>query len=165
LFDDATMMPSHAIQRSIVWLGATVLVAFLKKPDGANLLAVRADAFGWLGFSLLVVGLAFHFWSNASLARGETESARGSNLLVVSGPFRYVRNPIYLAGIPLLVGTCFLYSTLSGADLAAAFVLMAFFHLRVVRFEEPALRRRFGQSYDEYFRRVPRWIPGVATIR
>jgi protein-S-isoprenylcysteine O-methyltransferase Ste14 len=124
---------------------------------------VRADAFGWLGGSLLVAGLAFHFWSNLSLARGETESAGDSNMLVVRGPYRYVRNPIYLSGIPLLAGTCFLYSTLSSADLAAALVLMAFFHLRVVRFEEPALRRRFGQRYDEYCRRVPRWVPGVAT--
>jgi protein-S-isoprenylcysteine O-methyltransferase Ste14 len=152
-----------AIQRSVVWLGATVWVAYLKKPDKANLLAVRADAFGWLGGSLLVAGLALHFWSNVSLARGETESAGSSSVLVVRGPYWYVRNPIYLAGIPLLVGTCFLYSTLSSADLVAALVLMVFFHLRVVRFEEPALRRRFGQRYDEYCRRVPRWIPGVAN--
>jgi protein-S-isoprenylcysteine O-methyltransferase Ste14 len=147
-----------AIQRSVVWLGATAWVAYLKKPAGANLRTVRADSFGWIGGSLLIAGLAFHFWSNVSLARGEMESAGGSNGLVVRGPYRYVRNPIYLAGIPLLVGACFLYSTLSKADLAAALVLMAFFHLRVVRFEEPALRRRFGQSYDEYCRRVPRWM-------
>jgi hypothetical protein len=57
----------NAALRSLVWLGATVLLAFLKKPDGANFAAVRAGDGGWLGIGLLVAGLALHFWSNVSL--------------------------------------------------------------------------------------------------
>ena len=61
----------NAALRSIVWLGAVAWLAYLKKPDGGSILAVRADAIGWLGAGLLVAGLAFHIWSNVSLARGE----------------------------------------------------------------------------------------------
>jgi len=44
-------------------------------------------------------------------------------------------------------------------DLVLPVILLVFFHLRVVRDEEPALRRRFGLRYEEYRGRVPRWFP------
>lgn len=146
--------------RSFVWLGGAAWLAYLKKPDGESILAVRDDPIGWLGGGLLAAGLAFHLWSNVTLARGESQVGAA---LVVKGPYQYVRNPIYLAGIPLLLGTYLLYSKWKSADLVAALVLLTFFHVRVVRFEEPALRRRFGTTYEEYCRRVPRWIPRLAT--
>ena len=149
----------NAALRSIVWLGAVAWLAYLKKPDGGSILAVRADAIGWLGAGLLVAGLAFHIWSNVSLARGEDAGGPAPTQLVVVGPYRYVRNPIYLAGVPLLLGTYLLYTTSRLADAVAAVVLLAFFHLLVVHSEEPALRRRLGVAYEEYCRRVPRWIP------
>jgi len=149
----------HAVLRSLVWLGAAVILACLKKPEGASLAALRGDSIGWLGGGLVTVGLALHAWSNMTLARGERASGRGGVKLVTDGPYAFVRNPLYLAGIPLLLGTCWLYSAVTGPDLLGGLVLLAFFHLRVVRGEEPALRRRFGQSYDEYCRRVPRWLP------
>jgi protein-S-isoprenylcysteine O-methyltransferase Ste14 len=140
-------------------------LAYLKKPDGASLLAVRTDAIGWLGGGVFLAGLAFHVWSNVSLARGERQgSAEASASLVTDGPFRYVRNPIYVAGITLLLGVGLLYSTWSAVDLVLPLLLLVFFHLRVVRAEEPALRRRFGSKYEEYCRRVPRWFP-VPTSR
>lgn len=153
----------NAALRSIVWLGAAAWLAYLKKPDGGGVLAVRADAIGLVGGVLLVGGLAFHLWSNVSLAQGEDDTGAAPTALVVMGPYQYVRNPIYLAGIPLLLGTYLLYSKWSSADLVPAVVLLVFFYLRVVRSEEPALRKRFGIAYEEYCRRVPRWIPRLAT--
>ena len=150
--------------RSIVWLGSVAWLAYLKKPDGGSVLAVRGDAIGWLGAGLLAAGLAFHVWSNVSLARGEDAGGSAPTHLVVAGPYQYVRNPIYLAGVPLLLGTYLLYTTWRRADAVAAVVLLVFFHLRVVHFEEPALRRRFGVAYEEYCRRVPRWIPRLAAV-
>jgi len=152
----------NAVLRSLVWLGATVLLAFLKKPDGANFSAVRAGFAGWLCIGLLVAGLALHFWSNVSLTQGEYETRRGSDTLVAYGPYRFVRHPIYLAGIPLLLGAGLLYSPLVKADLVGGLVLLVYFHIRVVRAEEPALRRRFGPRYEEYCRRVPRWLPRLS---
>jgi protein-S-isoprenylcysteine O-methyltransferase Ste14 len=149
----------HAVSRSIVWLGGAGCLAYVKTPDGVSFLAVRPDAVGWLGGGIALAGLASHVWSNVTLARGERRSAAGESALVADGPFRYVRNPIYVAGIALMLGVGLLYPGWSVVDLVLPLILLVFFHLRVVRFEEPALRQRFGRNYDEYCRRVPRWLP------
>jgi len=154
----------HAALRSVVWLGGAACLAYLKKPDGSSILAVRADAIGWLGGGIFLAGLALHVWSNAILARGERYRSEEANALVTDGPFRYVRNPIYLAGITLLLGVDLLYYPWNGLGLMAPAFLLAFFHLRVVRVEEPLLRRRFGARYGEYCRRVPRWIPVPGSL-
>ena len=76
---------------------------------------------------------------------------------VAVGPYRRVRNPMYLGGLMLLLGLgCYLRS---GAIVvfAGAWVLLA--HLFVIGYEEPALRRRFGAAYEAYCRNVRRWIP------
>jgi protein-S-isoprenylcysteine O-methyltransferase Ste14 len=150
---------ASAASRSLVWLGGVAALAYIKKPEGATLLAVRGDAIGWLGAGIVLTGLAGHVWSNASLARGEVQQGQAANALVTDGPFRYVRNPIYVAGITLMLGVGLLYAPWRAADLAVPLLLLAFFHVRVRRFEEPGLRRRFGPAYDEYCRRVPRWVP------
>jgi protein-S-isoprenylcysteine O-methyltransferase Ste14 len=145
-----------AAGRSVVWLGAAAWLAYLKG------FAIRSDAFAWVGSVLLVGGLLFHLWSNVNLARADRKPNVAPGALAVSGPYHYVRNPIYLAGFLLLLGTYVLFFKWNRADAMAAVILAAFFHLRVVRSEEPALRRRFGIAYDEYCRRVPRWIPRLA---
>ena len=151
----------NAVLRSVIWLGAAGGLAYFKKPDGASLLAVRTDTIGWLGGGIVLAGLAFHFWSNVTLARGERPGA--ARTPVTDGPFRYVRNPIYLAGIALLLGVGLLYPTWRAVDLALPTVLFVYFHLSVVWVEEPALRRFFSSTYDEYCKRVPRWLPSVST--
>ena len=87
-------------------------------------------------------------------------SARGqAATLAVTGPYRFVRNPIYLAGITLLAGIGLLYGPWHADDLVLPVVLFVFFHLAVLRVEEPALRSQFGGSYGAYCRRVvpPPW--------
>ena len=144
--------------RSVIWLGAAGGLAYFKKPDGASLLAVRTDALGWLGGLIVLAGLASHFWSSLTLARGERPGA-AANTPVTDGPFRYIRNPIYLAGITLLLGVGWLYATWRPVDLALPLLLFGYFHVSVVWVEEPALQRQFGATYTEYCGRVPRWLP------
>src|SRR5262245_52465618 len=148
----------NAALRSVIWLGAAVGYAYFKKPDGASLLAVRTDAIGWLGGGVVFASLILHFWSTATLARGERQEGAASTP-VTDGPFRYVRNPIYLAGITLLLGVGLLYSPWRAMDLGLPLLLLVYFHVAVVRVEEPELRQRFGAKYEEYCERVPRWIP------
>jgi len=77
--------------------------------------------------------------------------------LVVGGPFQRVRNPGYVAVIALVLGQALLFGSLT---VAVYTLLVALgFHLFVVLYEEPTLRRRFGAEYEDYCRRVPRWIP------
>jgi len=146
----------NAALRSVIWLGIAVGLAYVKKPDGASLLAVRTDAIGWLGGGIVLAGLALHFWSSATHWRGERQEVATP---VTDGPFRYVRNPIYLAGITLLLGVGLLYSPWRAVDLGVPLLLLLYFHVAVVRVEEPELRRRFSAKYEEYCERVPRWLP------
>ena len=156
------MAPSfwiNAALRSVIWFGLTAGLAFIKKPRGASLFAVRTDGFVWLGGGLLFAGMALHLWSTVRLAQGERRGVAEASALVSDGPFGYVRNPIYLAGIALLLGVSVLYPSWRATDLILPLVLLVYFHVAVVRVEEPALRRRLGKDYDEYCERVPRWLP------
>ncbi|MBI4517547.1 MAG: isoprenylcysteine carboxylmethyltransferase family protein [Deltaproteobacteria bacterium] len=77
--------------------------------------------------------------------------------LVVAGVYRYVRNPMYIGVLAMIVGQgVFLASVV--VLLYAAGVALAF-HLFVVLYEEPALRRKFGDNYRAYCKQVPRWLP------
>jgi protein-S-isoprenylcysteine O-methyltransferase Ste14 len=148
----------NAALRSVIWLGAAVGLAYFKKPDGGSLLAVRTDAPGWVAGGIVLAGLALHVWSTATLARGERQGA-AARTPVTDGPFRYVRNPIYIAGLALLLGVGLLYPPWRAMDIGLPLLLLLYFHMAVVRVEEPELRRRFGSTYEEYRERVPRWLP------
>lgn len=151
-----------AIYRSLFWFGTAAWLVYLRKPDGASVLSVRPGAIGWLGGVLVLIGTAAHLWANVSLARGERRGEAAPMVLILEGPYRYVRNPIYLSGVPLLFGTHLLYSRFHLVDVFAAIAVMALFHLMVVASEEPALRARYGSAYAEYCGKVPRWIPRLA---
>lgn len=79
---------------------------------------------------------------------------------VVSGPYRWSRNPIAACLLGSLLG---LAIACSSTGVFVYFLLSALLaHVQVVRLEEPLLRKRFGRSYEEYLRRVPRWMPGLS---
>jgi protein-S-isoprenylcysteine O-methyltransferase Ste14 len=77
--------------------------------------------------------------------------------LVVTGPYRYVRNPMYAGDVLVLLGESLLFGM--SALLAYTLVMLGVFHLFVVWYEEPNLRRQFGTAYEAYREAVPRWIP------
>ncbi len=76
--------------------------------------------------------------------------------LVRGGLYRYSRNPMYVGVLAVLVGEAILYA--STALAAYGLAVFGFFYLIVTRFEEPHLRRRDGESFEQYRREVPRWI-------
>jgi protein-S-isoprenylcysteine O-methyltransferase Ste14 len=73
------------------------------------------------------------------------------------GPYKLVRNPMYLGGGTMLIGFALLLQSLSMVLFSLVWFLLA--HLFVVYVEEPGLERRFGQSYLEYRSSVNRWLP------
>ena len=76
---------------------------------------------------------------------------------VATGPYAYVRNPMYLGGFILLTGFGLYHTSISIVILSV--LLIAPFHLFVVFVEEPSLEKLFGASYEEYRKRVNRWMP------
>ena len=77
--------------------------------------------------------------------------------LVVKGFYRYVRNPMYLAVVSLILGQALLLGDLH--ILAYATLAWLVMHLFVRSYEEPTLRKSFGAEYDIFCAHVPRWIP------
>jgi protein-S-isoprenylcysteine O-methyltransferase Ste14 len=114
----------------------------------------------WYAGPLIAIGAALYFWCLwlfAVVGRGTPGPWDAPRRFVAVGPYRWVRNPIYIAALLVVVGEAWLF--LSLRLLAYAGVLAICFHLFVIGYEEPTLRRRFEETYAEYRRAVPRWIP------
>lgn len=113
-----------------------------------------------LGVALIVAGvlvLLRAFAQFVSDGRGTPAPVAAPERLVVNGLYRYVRNPMYVAVVVVLIGQVLVFVRLDLLWYTGAVVAMcaAFVHL----YEEPNLRRRFGARYDEYRRGVPAWLP------
>jgi protein-S-isoprenylcysteine O-methyltransferase Ste14 len=83
--------------------------------------------------------------------------------LVVQGFYRYVRNPMYIAVVALVIGQALLLGSIHLIEYIAIPWLLA--HLFVLAYEEPTLRRTFGAEYETYCAHVPRWIPRLTPWR
>jgi protein-S-isoprenylcysteine O-methyltransferase Ste14 len=108
----------------------------------------------------LAAGLALFAWCLVEFARrgrGTLAPWDAPRRFVASGPYRAVRNPMYVAVISVLVAEAIAFGSLRLA-LYAAFVGLAF-HVFVLLYEEPTLERTFGESYRAYREAVPRWMP------
>jgi protein-S-isoprenylcysteine O-methyltransferase Ste14 len=112
------------------------------------------------GVAIAVAGGLLALWCIVAFAfvgRGTPAVFDPPRRLVVSGPYRFVRNPMYLGAIMPLFGAAIVYHSL--ALLGYTIVFGAATHLFVVWYEEPKLRCVFGADYDAYLARVPRWLP------
>lgn len=114
------------------------------------------------GALLVLAGLASLLDSIARFALvglGTPAPVAPPTRLVVSGPYRHVRNPMYVAVVALVAGQGLVLG--SGALLLYAALLWLLFHSFVVLYEEPRLASRFGGPYEEYRRNVGRWWPRI----
>jgi protein-S-isoprenylcysteine O-methyltransferase Ste14 len=93
----------------------------------------------------------------AVVGRGTPSPWDPPQRLVAIGSYRWVRNPIYLAALLIVLGEAWLFLSLSLLEYAAAAAI--FFHLLVIGYEEPRLRAQFGEQYEAYRHTVSRWIP------
>lgn len=107
-----------------------------------------------LGGSLLVTWLVVVFVRDG---RGTHVPLDPPQHLVASGLYRWVRNPMYVLYVLIILGEALLFA--SGPLVVYAAIFWLVFHAYVVWREEPLLRRRFGDSYVAYCRTVPRWLP------
>lgn len=114
------------------------------------------------GIVLICIGFAALVYSFARFVVegiGTPAPVAPTERLVVGGLYRYVRNPMYVAVVAIIVGEAALlarpllliYALIAGAAMAA------FAHF----YEEPDLAIRFGESYENYRRNVPGWVPRV----
>jgi protein-S-isoprenylcysteine O-methyltransferase Ste14 len=116
---------------------------------------------GLVGMGAGLALLAASIWQFARRGGGTLAPVDPPSQLVVRGPYRFVRNPMYLSVTTILLGEFLL--TRSSALLAYWAIWFALVNLFVVGYEEPTLRRRFGASYERYTGRVGRWIPSFRS--
>ncbi|HEX2343573.1 MAG TPA: isoprenylcysteine carboxylmethyltransferase family protein [Vicinamibacterales bacterium] len=113
-----------------------------------------------LGAVMVVLGLSLSIWCVLAfgiVGKGTPAPFDPPRRLVVRGPYRYVRNPMYIGAIVALAGATIFYRSLALAGFTALFALTM--HLFVLFYEEPTLTRLFGADYTEYRRQVRRWRP------
>ena len=138
-------------QRS--WLPLPLVFALvLVPPDPSVPQEIR-----WLGAVVTASGELLRLWGVRHI--GVISRTRSDRLgpLIDTGPFAYVRNPLYLGNISLWIGFA-LTAALPWVAVAILLLLAAEYHA-VVRWEEHLLEARRGASYRDYAARIPRWLP------
>ena len=146
---------------------ATLFVGFLLWAVPAQILAaagLRApQSVGWaetLGILAGLAGLGLTagcLLTFMTVEKGTPAPFDPPRRLVNRGPYRLLRNPMYLGAAFWILGLAMFYHSLGIAVYAGVFLFTT--HLFVVLYEEPTLRRMFGDEYLDYCRRVRRWWP------
>ena len=120
----------------------------------------------WIGGIAFLIGAAIYFrcaWEFAVRGLGTPAPIAPTKFLVTTALHRYVRNPMYLGVALAIMGEAVIFRSVHVAEYAAIMLLIA--HAFVVLYEEPTLQRQFGESYEEYRRNVPRWLPRLSGRR
>jgi protein-S-isoprenylcysteine O-methyltransferase Ste14 len=137
----------------IVWPAVLLVVESLWQHGwpAVNLWALPLLAWGYLQYRWIGV-------YRTRLGGGGPGLSVPPDRIVADGPYRWVRNPMYLGHLIFLAGLALALRSWIGA---AVFVFHAVWFHRRVRDDERHLAALFGDAYDSYCRRVKRWIPGV----
>jgi protein-S-isoprenylcysteine O-methyltransferase Ste14 len=136
----------------------TVLVPYLLLAEGYTRLAfgpARYIGLPFVGLGIMLYGWCL--WHFTVSGRGTPLPLDPTEALVVQGPYRWVRNPMYVAVVTTLLGEAVFFEA-QALFVYAAGVFTAF-HLFIVLYEEPTLRRQFGDAYRRYRNEVSRWFP------
>ena len=121
---------------------------------------MQPGVFRYFGALPVLIGVVIYFlcaWDFTFAGRGTPAPIDPPKELVVRGLYRYIRNPMYVGILSILLGEALLFT--SQRLFAYTAVAFIFYFLVVVFYEEPILKQKFGESYRRYCKSVPRWIP------
>jgi protein-S-isoprenylcysteine O-methyltransferase Ste14 len=156
---------ARAVLGSIVFLFVAPGIVAGVMPRWISGYRVEAPFFGieamrWLGVVFLALGAVLLLETFARFAlqgRGTPAPIAPTRTLVVTGSYRFVRNPMYVAVVSLILGQALLFGSLW--TLIYGLVVWLTVHLFVLSYEEPTLSRTYGAQYDVYRANVRRWLP------
>jgi protein-S-isoprenylcysteine O-methyltransferase Ste14 len=152
---------------TIVAPGAvTILVPFLLLPANPWPPLSSAGLIQLFGLIPMTIGATIYFrcaWDFTFTGKGTPAPIDPPKELVAKGLYQYVRNPMYVGVLLILLGEAWFFG--SSSLLGYAAIVFVCFHLFVLLYEEPALKRRFGESYRRYCGTTPRWIPSPRGAR
>jgi len=136
-------------------IGLQVMMAF-------HLLAPVVQLIGspwrYLGIFPVLAGIIFNLWADRLFKKYSTEVKpfRDSSVLIVRGPYRISRNPMYLGGLLIYLGTLILLG--SATPVLVVIVMVWLFWARFITPEEQDMERQFGERYLEYKSETRRWL-------
>jgi protein-S-isoprenylcysteine O-methyltransferase Ste14 len=139
------------------WLPLPLVAALLLIPPPAQTSGPPPAALWIIGLLVVAAGEGIRLWGVHHI--GAVSRTRSDRLgpLIVSGPFAYVRNPLYIGNILLWTGFAISARLLWLAPIIV--ILLALEYHAIVRWEEGLLRQRMGDPYARYVAAVPRWLP------
>jgi protein-S-isoprenylcysteine O-methyltransferase Ste14 len=155
--------PSRSSQREyrlFTWTGAFLLFFHPRASSGLVRPLLSSTALSWIGVALVAIGLGFAGWARVHLGRlwsGRVTLKEGHSI-VRTGPYGFVRHPIYTGIVTAIIGTL-----LTGVTFAAmaGVVLITLGFIIKIRQEETLLTDHFGAAYDTYRAEVRTLIPYV----
>jgi len=122
--------------------------------------------FNLIGAIPIFIGVIILDYAGRTLERfgkGTSNPLKPPKYLVTTGPYAYSRNPQHLSGFFIKFGISILFGSLSMIFLT--FIYSLAFHFFIVLWEEKVLLKRFGKEYQQYKKKVPRWIPNFSHKR
>jgi protein-S-isoprenylcysteine O-methyltransferase Ste14 len=147
-----TLLFTILVPGSVLVLVPSWILGGFPRPERGSLM--------WIGILTILLGAAIYFrcaWEFAVRGLGTPAPIVPTKFLVTTALHRYVRNPMYIGVFGVLLGEAATFRAVVLLKYAAFCFAAAY--LFVIFYEEPTLSRQFGDSYEEYRRSVPGWIP------
>jgi protein-S-isoprenylcysteine O-methyltransferase Ste14 len=140
IMDNKRVPWQRKARRIPLFIGAVLLVVFAK-PQFSGVL---------IGMVLIFLGEGIRIWAAGHLQKNEA--------LTVTGPYAYVKNPLYIGSILITAGFCIMADNIY--ILAAAFFMFCFHYIPYKKkVEGDRLRKIFGSQYEDYDEKVPEYLP------
>jgi protein-S-isoprenylcysteine O-methyltransferase Ste14 len=140
IMHDSKASLQRKVRRIPLFIGALLLVIFAK-PEIPGIL---------IGMVLVFLGEGIRIWAAGHLQKNE--------VLTVTGPYAYVKNPLYIGSIFITTGFCIMADNIY--LLAAAFFMFCFHYIPYKKkMEGDRLKRHFGNQYEDYDEKVPEYLP------
>ncbi len=138
----------------------TTLVPYLVFHSISEEFSFNLFGYYYLGMIPILFGVLLYFWcawNFTFIGEGTPAPFDAPKKVVAAGAYRFVRNPMYVAVVSVLLGEAVFFQ--SASLLIYTSLMFLVFHIWIMIYEEPTLQKKFGASYDEYCREVSRWLP------
>jgi protein-S-isoprenylcysteine O-methyltransferase Ste14 len=126
----------------------------------------QIGTYRFIGLILMVMGILGYllcFWNFIFDAKGTPFPGDTQKRLILKGLYLYVRNPMYISWYFIIFGEALFFQSLDLLLYLSFWIV--WFEIKVIFFEEPSLKRRFGENYEQYRTSVRRWIPRLTPYR
>lgn len=144
----------------LVPCAVTIYIPYRLLTSRMNSPFVPRSAVHYFGLLLIIPGALIYLRSACDFVfagRGTPAPIDPPQELVVRGLYRHVRNPMYVGVLAVLLGEAMLFNSVALLQMAG--IVFLCFHFFILLYEEPTLKRHFGESYQRYCTAVPRWLP------